>query len=84
MNRRSFLSKSALALFGFAVLPPAKTYNRIWKATIVPRINPLYILAIYETSFIWDTDIGSGLMNWKTRKLNADYTLLLQPAMRSS
>lgn len=33
MNRRSFLRNSALALFGFTVLPPASTYQRIWKAT---------------------------------------------------
>jgi hypothetical protein len=32
MNRRSFLRNSALALFGFAVLPPAKTYQRVWRA----------------------------------------------------
>ncbi len=32
MNRRSFLKNSALALFGFTVLPPAETYQRIWKA----------------------------------------------------
>ncbi len=32
MNRRNFLKNSALALFGFTVLPPADTYQRIWKA----------------------------------------------------
>lgn len=32
MNRRHFLKNSALALFGFTVLPPATTYGRIWKA----------------------------------------------------
>jgi len=37
MNRRNFLKNSALALFGFSVLPPAKTYERIWKATIIPK-----------------------------------------------
>lgn len=33
MNRRSFLRNSALALFGFTVLPPADTYQRVWRAT---------------------------------------------------
>lgn len=33
MNRRSFLKNSALALFGFTILPSA---GRIWKAT--PKI----------------------------------------------
>ena len=32
MNRRSFLRNSALALFGFTVLPPAETYQRVWRA----------------------------------------------------
>ncbi len=36
MNRRSFLKNSALALFGFTVLPPAETYQRIWKAQKTP------------------------------------------------
>lgn len=31
MNRRHFLKNSALALFGFTVLPPSTTYERIWK-----------------------------------------------------
>lgn len=33
MNRRSFLRNSALALFGFTVLPPATAYDRVWRAT---------------------------------------------------
>jgi hypothetical protein len=33
MNRRSFLRNSALALFGFTVLPPAETYQRVWRVT---------------------------------------------------
>lgn len=36
MNRRSFIA----ALAGFAILPPATTYARIWKATrILPVAN---------------------------------------------
>lgn len=32
MNRRNFLGKLLVAGAGFAVLPPATTYSRIWKA----------------------------------------------------
>jgi hypothetical protein len=42
MNRRSFLKNSALALFGFIVLPPAETYERIWKVQRKPIVNPAY------------------------------------------
>jgi hypothetical protein len=34
VDRRSFLKKAALGLFGFAILPPAKTYERVWRATM--------------------------------------------------
>lgn len=34
MNRRSFLGKIGAAVAGFTVLPPATTYDRIWKATL--------------------------------------------------
>lgn len=50
MNRRSFLKNSALALLGFSVLPPAKSYERIWKARAV--INPAYANAYFEYSFL--------------------------------
>jgi len=52
MNRRNFLKNSALALFGFSVLPPAKTYERIWKAQPRLIINPAYVDAEYECCFI--------------------------------
>lgn len=32
ITRRTFFRNSALALFGFSVLPPATAYERIWKA----------------------------------------------------
>lgn len=35
-NRRSFLRTIAAAAFGFSVLPPATTYNRVWRATREP------------------------------------------------
>lgn len=31
MNRRSFFAKLAVAAAGFTILPPATTYDRIWK-----------------------------------------------------
>lgn len=75
MDRRSFLKHSALALFGFTVLPPAKTYERIWKATIAPGIiiNPAWIDAPYEASFLLTQEI---LDEWKRlilpRRLDTD------------
>jgi len=54
MNRRSFLKNSALALFGFSLLPPAETYERIWKVQRNPIINPSYVTAEYECFFIMD------------------------------
>lgn len=34
MNRRGFFRTLAAATAGFTILPPATTYQRIWKATI--------------------------------------------------
>jgi len=63
MNRRHFLKNSALALFGFSVLPPAKTYERIWKAQriiSVPLVNPAYVDAEYEMAFLFDARTYQG------------------------
>ena len=58
MHRRNFLKNSALALFGFSILPPAKTYERIWKAQRAPimrtpfySINPAWVNAPYEAVY---------------------------------
>lgn len=53
MKRRSFIINSALALFGFTVLPPATTYQRIWKVTrdttIVPaQVAPVVLLTPFR------------------------------------
>lgn len=42
MNRRDFLRNSSLALFGFSILPPATTYQRIYRAVSIekPSIHP--------------------------------------------
>ena len=65
MNRRSFLTNSALALFGFSVLPPAKTYERIWKAqraiTFRIELNPAWVNAEYETVFLHDPTVYQSL-----------------------
>ena len=63
MNRRSFLKNSALALLGFSVLPPAKTYERIWKAkpiVSIPLVNPAYAYAEYEMAFLFDARTYQG------------------------
>ncbi len=46
MNRRSFFRTLAAATAGFAILPPATTYSRVWKATY--RLNPDWVNAPYE------------------------------------
>lgn len=55
MNRRSFLSKSALALFGFSILPSA---GRIWKAE-KPKLG--YFLSEYQLGMN-DGQIGNFLV----------------------
>lgn len=61
MNRRSFFSKLAVAAAGFTILPPATTYERIWKPTqkiiTFPKgkwiVNPEWETARYAMEFIW-------------------------------
>lgn len=36
MNRRGFLGTLGKVVAGFTILPPATTYNRIWRATKKP------------------------------------------------
>jgi hypothetical protein len=50
MNRRHFLSSLATAVAGFTILPPATTYQRVWKVSkpklwvidwsVIPRTQP--------------------------------------------
>jgi hypothetical protein len=47
MNKRSFIKTLAAAAFGFAILPPATTYERVWRAIRAP-IVPFW----YQTSLI--------------------------------
>jgi len=55
IDRRDFISRFAGALAGFAVLPAATTYTRLWKAVRVPRFipNPAYLDAPYIVGFVW-------------------------------
>ncbi len=41
MNRRSFFRTLAAATSGFAILPPATTYSRVWKATKISAFDPM-------------------------------------------
>lgn len=62
MNRRNFLRRSALAVFGFAVLPPAETYQRIWRASTA--INPAWVTAPYSTNLLFDAKVYLGAWTW--------------------
>jgi hypothetical protein len=48
MNRRNFIRNSALALFGFTVLPPAETYQRVWRASPIVLQYRGNALGVYE------------------------------------
>lgn len=47
MNRRSFFKTLAAATVGFTILPPAMTYQRIWKAK-TQIVNPDWVDAPFE------------------------------------
>jgi len=60
MNRRSFFNSLGVvvgSLAGLAILPPAKTYERVWKSIAKTNfnpealINPDYVNAEYEGVF---------------------------------
>ena len=51
MNRRNFLNLIAKAGACFSILPPANTYDRLWKATKGPLINPEWVNAKYEIAW---------------------------------
>jgi len=77
MNRRNFLKNSALALFGFSVLPPAETYQRIWKATRKPVIAKYaYNPADYQGEwvfkrFVCSPDFGMAVPVSSSYKLSS-------------
>ena len=53
MNRRNFLSNLAKAVGCFTILPPATTYERVWKASRPELIvNPDWVNAEYEMEFL--------------------------------
>ncbi len=63
MNRRGFFKTLAAATVGFAILPPATTYQRVWKAVATPQINPAWISAPAEIGFIFNPMAFRG--EWK-------------------
>lgn len=50
MNRRGFFRTLAAATAGFSILPPATTYERVWKAVAVP--SPMWVDAPFEMSAV--------------------------------
>jgi len=42
VQRRGFLKSLALATVGFTILPPATTYQRIWKAERIVKFELVY------------------------------------------
>jgi hypothetical protein len=83
MNRRNFLKNSALALFGFSVLPPAKTYGRIWKAQRKPvariLMNPAYVNAPYEMGYMFADGIQEYSIE-RREELGAKKIFMAYPA----
>ncbi len=63
MKRRSFFSTLATAVAGFAILPPATTYARVWRAQrSIP--NPDYVDTPYEmVKYLWKP--GDGYRQWQ-------------------
>lgn len=64
-NRRNFFRTLATAVAGFAILPPATTYSRVWKATRQPLINPEFTAAEYEIDFVFNERALYGLWHFK-------------------
>ena len=53
MNRRGFFKTLATVAAGFTILPPATTYERIWKPAQKVIINPAWETAPYTMVFLW-------------------------------
>lgn len=67
MNRRNFLGNSALALFGFTVLPPATTYSRIWRANV--KIDTEYKCIMYPGPSMYSDRAYTMLVDRKTKEM---------------
>ena len=58
MNRRGFFGAIGAIAAGFAILPPATTYTRLWKAVVADKTfkvalpNPEWVNAPYQAAFI--------------------------------
>lgn len=83
MNRRSFFTKLAVAAAGFAILPPATTYDRIWRVPFKNRKwipNPEFETAEYEIRLMGRPDmalIESGYVSARASAFD-----LYQPLIR--
>ena len=65
-TRRSFLSKLALGVAGFTILPAATTYARSWKKTEAGlyAVNPDWVDAPYEMTMMYSTKDFNGTWKW--------------------
>jgi len=64
-TRRSFLSKLALGVAGFTILPAATTYARSWKKTeVVWVLNTDWVDAPYEMTMMYSTRDFTGTWKW--------------------
>ena len=59
MNRRGFFKTIAAATAGFTILPPATTYDRVWRAT--KQINPMFIFNPMNLKGEWKVIYGDVL-----------------------
>lgn len=71
MNRRSFFSTLSAAVAGFAILPPATTYHRIWRTTRPERliVNPDWESAPYEMRWMSMNDFWAECETGVIQKL---------------
>ncbi len=84
MNRRGFFKSLAAATVGFCILPPATTYERIWKATKFPFVIPPPIPwnpMLYKGEWQWVSSMDSWLDKVKPGEYprGAGMTTIIKP-----
>jgi hypothetical protein len=72
-GRRGFIKDMLVAAAGFAILPPATTYDRVWKAKA--RI----IIPSNLFDWFWYTEDGERHEVWEGRELIKSATVLDMP-----
>lgn len=76
MNRRSFLKTLSVVAAGFSILPPATTYQRIWKAEKQIQFDPkLYsgdwnFFTLIDEPGCYTYKINKALNEWHPLSLN--------------